>query len=265
MSSRRLDVGDAELRAMTADLDQAHRDTFPAAAAQLTDLGRDLGRGLGARAANRRGVLLGGLTAVGAGVLAACGSSSSGGGSNTGGMGSSAAATTGGRYTGDLKVVALAAALENLAVAAYSAVLTKAGAGTYGTVPPAIGEFVTVVRSQHTDHGKAWNGVLASAKLPEITGAPLTIAAGEVAKLNQAKTLPEVARIALDLETGAAQTYLSALTNVTNTTGISTAATIAPVEAMHAAVLRYILGDYPVPDSFLGTTAAIAPTVLTAA
>ena len=32
--------------------------------------------------------------------------------------------------------------------------------------------------------------------------------------------------------------------------GIKTAATIEPVELQHAAILNFLLGQYPVPDSF---------------
>ena len=37
--------------------------------------------------------------------------------------------------------------------------------------------------------------------------------------------------------------------------GIKTAATIQPVELQHAAILNFLLGQYPVPDSFAKTTA----------
>jgi RNA polymerase sigma factor (sigma-70 family) len=38
--------------------------------------------------------------------------------------------------------------------------------------------------------------------------------------------------------------------------GIATAATIEPVELQHAAILNFILGNYPVPDSFTPTAVA---------
>jgi hypothetical protein len=50
---------------------------------------------------------------------------------------------------------------------------------------------------------------------------------------------------------------------VSSAGGISTAATIAPVEAMHAAILNFVLGQYPVPDNFLATTMAANPSTLT--
>src|SRR6201999_4578920 len=109
--------------------------------------------------------------------------------------GSSATGTS--QYTGDLKVVALAAALENLAVTAYMGALTMAAQNKLGAVPPAVGTFITTAKAQHMDHAQAWNGVLTKASLPAITGTPLTITAGQVAMLNAAKSVPDVAKLAL--------------------------------------------------------------------
>ncbi|MHA6763680.1 ferritin-like domain-containing protein [Streptacidiphilus sp. PAMC 29251] len=72
-----------------------------------------------------------------------------------------------------------------------------------------------------------------------------------------------MAKLALDLENQAAQTYLFATYNVTSAAGIATAASIAPVEAMHAAILNFVLGQYPVPDDFLPVDKAASPTLLT--
>ena len=162
--------------------------------------------------------------------------------------GGSARAST---YSGDLKVVALAAALENLAVAAYTNTLTRATTGKLGSVPPAIATFVTTVMKQHAEHAAAWNAVLTKANLPAVTGTPLTIASGAVAKLEAATTVPDVAKVALGLENAAADTYTFAAANVTDAGGIMTAATIQPVETMHAAILSFVLGEYPVSLSFI--------------
>ncbi|MHB8451974.1 MAG: hypothetical protein ACYDAQ_16240 [Mycobacteriales bacterium] len=55
----------------------------------------------------------------------------------------------------------------------------------------------------------------------------------------------------------------SNIANVSSAGGIATAASIAPVEAMHAAILHYVLGTYPVPASFLGTAMAVPLTAFT--
>jgi hypothetical protein len=259
-------ISESELRSMTSALDEMHQESMTdvrESMASLTDRVMSVTRTV----ANRRVFLLGGAAVLGSVALAACGSSSSGG--KTAAAGASTTPTTGtsgsaSPYTGDLKVVALAAALENLAVAGYGLVLKSAAKGKYGTVPPSIAQFVTVVQKQHHDHSAAWNSVLTNANLPAVTGAPLTITKPSVAALTAAKTLPAVATVALGLENAAAETYVFATANVTDPGGIATAASIAPVEAMHAAILSFVLGQYPVPNADIGTSKAVQPSALTA-
>jgi hypothetical protein len=254
-------ISERELSALTLELDDMHQDSMSEVRASMASLSERVAS-VAKTAANRRTFLLGGAAIVGGAALAACGSSSSGGSAPSSG-GSSASAGGSSKYTGDLKVVALAAALENLAVAGYGLVLKKAGMGAYGKVPPAIADFVVTAQKQHSDHASAWNGVLASANLPKITGTPLTIAAPSVKALQGAKTIPAVAAIALSLENAAAETYLFAAANVTDAGGIATAASIGPVEAMHAAILSFVLGQYPVPNSDIGITKAVQPSMFT--
>lgn len=166
-------------------------------------------------------------------------------------------------YPGDLKVVAVATALENLAVTSYEGALKKAGAGELGAVPPAVATFVQTAMKQHADHAKAWAAVLSSAGKPPISDAPLSITQDQTAKLSAAKSVPDVAKFALNLENVAAQTYTFAVANVADPSGIMTAATIQPVETMHAAILNFILGDYPIPDPFIGIGNALKPDNLT--
>lgn len=258
-------ISEAELSSMTRELDMMHKETFPGVRKSLGEFSANLAHLGSGRSTARRSFLLGagGLAVVGG--VAAC-SSSGGSSSST----SSTAGTTGGSsssaaspYTGDLKVVALAAALENLAVAAYTMALTAAGKGSYGAVPPAVGTFVTTAMAQHKDHASAWNAVLTKAGLMPVTTPALSITTAEVAKLTAAKSIPDVAKVALSLEQAAAETYTFATANVTDAGGIMTAATIQPVEAMHAAILSFVIGEYPVPDSFIGTSGAVQPSALT--
>lgn len=264
MSARdesKIAISEHELATMTHDLDEMHQESMGQVRDNMASLTERLSSVAKANA-SRRNFLLGSFAVVGVGALAACGSSSSGGTSATTGSTSSPSGSS--PYTGDLKVVALAAALENLAVAGYGLVLSSAGKGAYGKVPAAIGEFATVVQKQHSDHAAAWNGVLKGAGLPQVTGTPLTIASGAVASLKGAKTIGDVAKVALGLENAAAQTYVFAAANVTDPGGIATAASIAPVEAMHAAILSFVLGQYPVPNSDIGISGAVQPSALTA-
>lgn len=259
-------ISEAELNGMTRELDQLHKETFPGVAKTLSDFSANLAHLTSGRPTARRSFLIGLGGAAVVGGVAACSSSTSPASTSSAPVTSASATgegTGGSKYTGDLRVVALAAALENLAVAAYTGALTAAGKGTYGPVPAAVGTFVQTAMAQHQDHAAAWNAVLTRANLPAVSGAPLTITNAQVAALGAAKSIVDVAKLALALEDAAAQTYTFATENVTDAGGIMTAATIQPVETMHAAILHFVLGEYPVPVSFIGTSQAVKPAALT--
>jgi hypothetical protein len=258
-ASAEMAISERELSQLTCELDELHESTFPQVRKALDELAANLGHVV-RQPATRRGFFLGAAGAVALGAAAACSSGSSGAPSSAT---PSAPAPPEETYTGDLKVVALATALENLAVTAYDGALKKAGAGELGTVPPAVATFVQTARKQHADHAQAWNAVLSKAGKPTVDDTPLSITADQVALLTAAKSVPDVAKLALNLENIAAQTYTFATANVSDAGGIMTAATIQPVETMHAAILNFILGQYPVPDSFIGITNSLKPDMLT--
>jgi Ferritin-like domain len=256
-------ISEYELSSMTSELTMLHNESFPSVHKELDEFSANLAE-ISRKPAGRRTFLMGMGGVVVLGTAAACSSSKDKTSASGGGGTSAPSSSMGGTYTGDLKVVALAAALENLAVTAYQGALTKAGKGELGKVPPAVATFVTTAMKQHQDHSAAWNSVLKKAGKPAISGAPLTITKDQVAMLNAAKSVPDVAKLALALENAAAETYTFAAINVTDAGGIMTAATIQPVETMHAAILSFVLGEYPVPVSFIGTSNAVQPSALTA-
>jgi hypothetical protein len=250
-------ISERELSQMTRELQELHDSTFPQVRKTLDELTSNLAQVV-SKPSTRRSFFLGAAGAVALGTAAACAGGPSGPAAS-----SPAAPVPEETYTGDLKVVALATALENLAVTAYGGALKKAGAGELGPVPPAVATFVQTAMKQHADHAQAWNAVLSKAGKPTITDAPLSITQDQVAMLNAAKSVPDVAKLALNLENVAAQTYTFATANVSDAGGIMTAATIQPVETMHAAILNYVLGQYPIPDTFIGTSNALKPETLT--
>ncbi|WP_333767156.1 ferritin-like domain-containing protein [Streptomyces sp. IBSBF 2435] len=292
-------ISEDQLARLTRDMETAHRDTLPDMRARAVDLAEDirshgggaedvgsdggagyvrggggagdiLGRGTGAEGApGRRRFLAGAAGLTAAVALAACSNGDkTNSAASTKGVGaapssSSSSSSSSSQYTGDLKIVALAVALENQAVGAYQTALTAAKAGKLGTVPPAVATFITTAMAQHADHAKAWNAVLTGAGKPAITNVPLSNQPATLAALGKAKTVTDVAKLALQLEDQAAQTYLFATYNVHAAAGIATAASIAPVEAMHAAILHFVLGQYPVPDTFLPVDKAADPALLT--
>jgi hypothetical protein len=67
------------------------------------------------------------------------------------------------------------------------------------------------------------------------------------------------AELALMLEEiAAAATYLSAIPQLTDPDVITAAGGIVCVDRQHAAVLRFVLGEYPIPDTFASTDDAYA-------
>ncbi len=259
-----LQISEAELAGLTHDLDEAHKETIPTMYAKAGEFAEQIAAESGTSSFLARRRFLLGIGAAGAALtLAACGSGSTSSVSSPSTGAGAPSGAAGSKYTGDFKVVALATALENQAIAAYTAALAAATAGKLGAVPPAVGTFAKTAMAQHADHAKAWNAVLSSAGKPTISNVPLSGQPAVEKALGSVKDVAGVAKLALQLETQAAQTYLFTEFNVTSPGGISTAASIAPVEAMHAAILQFVLGEYPVPDNFLGTDKAASPSQLT--
>lgn len=252
MSIRRRNhqISEAELSAMTTELDQMHRDqTLPAMQAAVNEWAESLREGGSdiPRRANRRTFLLG-AAGVGAGgiLLAACSSSSKTTAPTTIAPSSPSSSSAGGAgLTGDLAIAAMAASLENLGVFAYNAGLQAAQAGKLGTVPPAIATFAQTAMAQHKDHAKAWNSVLTAAGKPAVTATDPALTPTVQQKFAQVKDVAGLAELALLIENVAAQTYQNGIAVLSSSQAVGVAATIQPVEMQHAAILYYALGRYP--------------------
>jgi hypothetical protein len=265
-------LSEGELRAMTADLDALHHDlTLPALKDSLSEWGEEIHERTAANEAEppslfgRRKFLIGTGGLAGLGLLAACGSSStvSTSSSPSSAASASAAAMAGGegqQLSGDLRVVAMAASLENSGIATYTAGINAATAGKLGTVPPAVVTFAETARSQHEDHQKAWNAVLTSAGKQPVTAVDPAIQPTINTAFSKVTTVTGLAELALMVENIAGETYQNGLSVIKSAAGIKTAASIQPVEFQHAAILSFVLGKYPVPDAFTGTSSARPPT-----
>ena len=223
--------------------------------------------------------ILAGAAVIGAGlVAAACGTDSNDSiastpdsvGSTTGG--SVAPDTTSGETTDtagsdttmadngsvDLKIAALAAGLEVLAVGTYKAALDAAGAGSLGEVPPAVAEFVTVAMAHHQEHLDAWNKVLAGAGIAEVNEPDATLKPTVDDEFAKVTDVAGAAKLALLLEQIASATYLNAQNVLTDKDAIMLAGSIQIIDAQHASILLYVLGEYPVPDVFAKTDLSAA-------
>ena len=166
------------------------------------------------------------------------------------------ATTAGGSV--DLKVATLAASLEVLAVGTYKAALDAATAGKLGSVPPAVGEFVTKAMSQHQAHLDAWNKVLTGAGGSAVTEPDASLKPTVDAAFAKVTDVTGAAKLALQLEEIAAATYNNAQSVLTDKDAIKLAGSIQIIDAQHVAILHYVLGEYPVPDTFAKVDMAAA-------
>jgi len=271
-------LSEAELRAMTADLDGIHHDlTMPALKVSLAEWTEDIhAQGDGSRDGDAAQRLLfdrrrfltraagtaGGIAGIA--LLAACTSSSSSSSSSASASASasatgSAASMAGGEgqaLSGDLQAVAMAASLENSGIATYMAGIKAATAGKLGTVPPAVVTFAETAMAQHEDHQKAWNAVLTAAGKQPVTAVDPVLQPTINAAFAKVTTVTGLAELALVVENTAGETYQNALSVIQSPAGIKTAASIQPVEFQHAAILYFVLGKYPVPNAFTGVSLA---------
>jgi hypothetical protein len=168
-------------------------------------------------------------------------------------------------YSGDLRAVALAAALENQAVSAYKAVDAALRGGKLGPAIPALSAFVQAATAHHVQHAATWNTILRNARKPVVTGTPLSGNSQLMNSIQAASSVDELVAAVRGMETQAAQTHTAAVGKLTAVgPAVTAAATIAPVEAMHAAALGYLLGGQSEVVSFIGTGGALSTTSLTA-
>ncbi|PZS32224.1 MAG: hypothetical protein DLM59_08605 [Pseudonocardiales bacterium] len=232
-------ITEGELDAMTSDLEGMHQDTFPKMREALADFGASMRL---KAPATRRSFLVGGGVAVGGLALGACSSKKSSTSTST------TPAPKGGK---DNAALATNASLENLAVFAYTTALTDAGKGKFGAVPPAVANFATVAMKQHTEHATAFNSALTNAGGKAFTNPDPALRDAVLKMYGDIKDLPGLLKLALMLEDTAAATYTKQMGTLTSPDGLAAVATIAPVERQHVAILHFVLGEYPVPDTFV--------------
>ena len=204
---------------------------------------------------------LGAAAAVTAGgVLAACGSNDEESSSTTTSAPAAAATTattakaSGG--AGDAKVAELAAGLEVLAVGTYKAALDAATANKLGAVPPAVATFAKTAMGHHQTALDGWNKVLTSSGGQSVSAPPASLKATVDSEFAKVKDVTGVAKLALLLEQTAADTYLGATQTLTGKEALTMAGALQSVDQEHAAILLFVLGQYPVPDVFQKTDKA---------
>ena len=257
-----LDVSEGELIQKIHELDELHHDeSLPALKSSVEEwieINQEHAHDPSSNGMiSRRGLLVGGsAAAIGGVLLAACSNGKSSSGTTTPTTSTPATAAGAASLTGDLKVAALAASLENLGIYAYGAGIKAATAGKLGSVPPAIVTFATTARAQHTAHAAAWNSALTAAGKSKVTETDPALTPTVNQMFGQVTDVAGLAKLALEIENIAAQTYQSAVSALSSENAVKVAASIHPVEMQHAAILNLVLGNYPVPSAFNPTSSA---------
>lgn len=139
----------------------------------------------------------------------------------------------------DIQILQTAASIEVLAVATYQTALTLpfiGGSSANGVVKA----FAQMTMAQHQQHQQAFNAAVAKlGGQPQNNPDPALLQV-----VNQAKpglTGPEpVVALALELEQGAAETYVANVSALSDANAKAVTASIMGVEAQHAAILRAV-------------------------
>jgi len=104
---------------------------------------------------------------------------------------------------------------------------------------------------QFQGHHRAHADLLA-ATVSKLGGTPVAPKDRYTFPTDKLKTQADVLRFAAQLESGAVTAYLGAVPVLSDRELARAAASILGDEAMHLAVLRYALGENPVPSAFVG-------------
>jgi Ferritin-like domain len=136
----------------------------------------------------------------------------------------------------DVQMLQTAASIENLAIATYGVALTLPFIGG-ATANGVVKAFVTKTRAQHQDHVAAFNAAVTHLGGKAQTK-PDPVLLGVVNKAKPGLTGPAaVVALAIELETGAAQTYVANTAAEGDTNARKVFASVMGVEAQHVAVL----------------------------
>jgi Ferritin-like domain len=231
-------IDDTRLRDLLEQSQDLHSDAMNITGGsldELVEIGHDERRENGADALTevdeptRRRALLGGLPT--SGVLAAAGLGTA--------MAALLASPAFANKAMDVQMLQTAASIENLAVATYGTALSLDFIGGASAIP-VVKAFVQKTKDQHAEHLQAFNA--AATRLGgKAQDKPDPVLLGVVNNAKPGLTGPaQVVDLALELEDGAAQTYVANTGAYANKNARSVAASIMGIEAQHVAVLNAV-------------------------
>lgn len=174
---------------------------------------------------------IGGATIAGAALLAACGDDDDTANAPTSGEGEGDGGGDGGNM--DIVLANTAISLEILAVETYQ-VAIDSGLVTTAAVGDAAGLF----QQHHQEHADALKGVVGDGAYDQANAAVKTALVDPA--VEAAKEEGDIIKLAFDLETAAAQTYVFAAGALSTPELRSTIMTIGGVESRHATILGQV-------------------------
>ena len=124
--------------------------------------------------------------------------------------------------------------------------------------PEAVATFTTA-QSHHQAALEEWNALFTALGEAEVDAPPADLETTVTDAFSQAADVVAVARLALMLEQTAADTYFDAIPRIHNAEALTLAATIQPIDMQHVAILRSVLGEYPVAEAFANTETSQIP------
>lgn len=159
----------------------------------------------------------------------------------------------------DLEAMEFVAGLEVVAAAAYREALAAQTAGRLGEVPAAGTDLLQSAASQHSQCLSEINGLLNEGGRAAVTELNVEFETSVVRPaLGAAKGWPEIAALARTIETTLAATYLQTIhSTLRSRAAIRLAGGIQATGQKRVAILNFLLGEYPVPDTFQKTDAAL--------
>ncbi|HEX3622900.1 MAG TPA: ferritin-like domain-containing protein [Acidimicrobiales bacterium] len=167
-----------------------------------------------------------------------------------------AAATAVGACTGhgagggagtDLDAAAKAASIERVAFDAYVTIRDLITRGRLGAaLPGAIVAFVIAAADQHHKAMEGWNAILTAGGRPADDAPHVELKTKVDLAMATLTDVITVARLSLQLEDYASRTYLAMIPTLKNPDSVRLAGQILVVDQAHQAVLRYVIGMYPV-------------------
>jgi len=211
---------------------------------------------------SRRRFLAGSTVAAALAVFAVACSDDDDTGTGAGGAGQTGDTTAAGPRGPDfdLDTAATAAGIEKLAFDTYTAFGQLATAGSLGAaMPPAVMDLMIAAAQHHQVALEAWNKVLTGAGRPAVTTPSPALKPAVDAAVGKLTDIPAAATLVLKLEDYASQTYQKAIPTLRSADAVRLAAQVNVVGSQRQAILRYVLGLYPVGSGVAEEISDFAP------